>query len=120
MSNDNLSPASLSEQYAKCAKEMAELRKKALVQVQKLVTDFDIRPEDIRFKGVPAEKPAKVPPKYQGPEGQTWTGNGREPAWFAKCLKDGYTDDDLLVKPGAEGEAPASEAYRLAQSEKNE
>lgn len=30
-----------------------------------------------------------VPPKYRGPEGQTWTGRGRQPKWVGED-KDRY------------------------------
>ena len=58
-----------------------------------------------------------VAPKYRNPSNasETWSGRGRQPAWFAKALKRrGVTVDSLLIgsaaKPAAlavKSEAPA-------------
>ena len=37
-------------------------------------------------------------PKYLDPaSGNTWSGQGRQPAWFKKHLENGGTESDLLI-----------------------
>ena len=39
-----------------------------------------------------------MPIKYAHPQtGQTWTGQGRQPKWFAEYLQNGGQETDLLV-----------------------
>jgi DNA-binding protein H-NS len=39
----------------------------------------------------------KVPPKYRGPGGETWSGRGLRPRWLAAALKGGRKLDDFLI-----------------------
>ena len=41
---------------------------------------------------------SSVAPKYRGPNGETWTGRGRQPTWVAAELGAGRTLDDLLIR----------------------
>lgn len=51
--------------------------------------------------GAPQGKAKRKPaaPKYRHPEdaGITWTGKGRQPAWFKEAVTSGVSPDDLLV-----------------------
>jgi len=40
----------------------------------------------------------KVAPKYRGPNGETWTGRGRQPGWVAAAVGAGRTLDDMLIR----------------------
>jgi DNA-binding protein H-NS len=40
----------------------------------------------------------KVPPKYRGANGESWTGRGRKPAWVVAELAAGKTLDQLLIQ----------------------
>lgn len=40
----------------------------------------------------------KVAPKYRGPNGETWTGRGRQPGWVAAALGAGRTLDEMLIR----------------------
>lgn len=53
--------------------------------------------------------------KYQGPEGQTWTGVGKRPRWFVEALESGKSADDLLVKAASPSEAPRKLRGKRAQ-----
>ena len=48
-----------------------------------------------------AAKPAKksAPPKFRHPENPslTWSGRGRQPAWFKEALEAGKTPEDLEI-----------------------
>lgn len=46
-------------------------------------------------------KGAKVPPKYRGPEGQTWAGRGAQPRWLSEALKSGRSLDEFLIDKAA-------------------
>ena len=58
-----------------------------------------------------------VAPKYRNPSNasETWSGRGRQPAWFAKALKRrGVTVDSLLIDSAAKPAAPAKKAGKSA------
>jgi len=48
-----------------------------------------------------AMKGRKVPPKYRGPDGETWAGRGAQPRWLAAALKDGKKLEDFLIEKSA-------------------
>ena len=82
------------------AKErVAKVRKKllALIKAEKLTVD-----EVFPGRGRPSRKGkklGKVKPKYRNPSdpGQTWTGRGKRPRWFAAALAGGKKEKDLLI-----------------------
>ena len=39
----------------------------------------------------------KVPPKYRGPEGETWAGRGATPRWLAALIKRGHSIEDFAI-----------------------
>ena len=43
----------------------------------------------------------KVPPKYQGPSGETWAGRGARPRWLVAAIKGGKKLDDFLIDKSA-------------------
>jgi DNA-binding protein H-NS len=47
-----------------------------------------------------ALKGRKVPPKYKGPNGETWTGRGLAPRWLADLEKKGKKRDSYLINQG--------------------
>ncbi len=79
----------------------AELRQEGIAQVQKVITALSIQPQELCFNSegemASAEKPvrarrgeSKLPPKYRGPNGRTWSGRGRRPSWIQAIIdKDG-------------------------------
>jgi DNA-binding protein H-NS len=42
-------------------------------------------------------KGRKVPPKYRGPNGETWAGRGAKPGWMVEQLKAGKKPEDFLI-----------------------
>lgn len=48
----------------------------------------------------PAAKAPKspLPAKYQGPNGETWTGRGLPPRWLAKLMEEGQGKEHFLIK----------------------
>src|SRR4030095_4031870 len=43
------------------------------------------------------KKGRRVPPKYRGPRGETWSGRGLRPRWLTAALKAGHKIDDFLI-----------------------
>lgn len=39
----------------------------------------------------------KVPPKYRGPEGETWAGRGATPRWLTALLKEGHSIEEFAI-----------------------
>ncbi len=46
----------------------------------------------------PGRKGKKVPPKYRGPKGVTWSGRGLRPRWLVAELRKGRKLQDFAVK----------------------
>jgi DNA-binding protein H-NS len=44
-----------------------------------------------------ALKGLKVPPKYRGPDGETWAGRGVTPRWLKALLKQGHKIQEFAV-----------------------
>mgnify|MGYP003214486160 FL=1 len=81
----------------------AELYRKAVEEIQRLVDAFEVPASAIKFKKAvkPAIKSAKTtpPPKYRDPDsGKTWSGRGQMPGWFKAALDAGFTKEDLLIE----------------------
>ena len=51
--------------------------------------------------GGSALKGRKVPPKYRGPSGKTWSGRGAKPRWLDAAIKGGKKLDDFLIDKSA-------------------
>jgi DNA-binding protein H-NS len=68
-------------------KQIAEAKKieqaNALAQIRSIMDEFGITPTDLGAgkKLSKAKKSSTVPAKYRGPNGETWTGRGRQPKW---------------------------------------
>ncbi|MBK5956693.1 regulator [Rhodoplanes elegans] len=61
-------------------------------------------------------KGIKVPPKFVGPNGETWAGRGARPKWLAELLEAGHAIEEFAVgETGAEDEAPEEEAAPRAK-----
>ncbi len=68
-----------------------------------------------------AGKKGVVAPKYRNPEnGETWSGRGRQPVWFAKALKkSGVTAESLLIHDAvAKKAAPAKKKAPVKRAKK--
>lgn len=80
------------------ALEEAE-RKKALDGVLKTLSDLGISVNELLEYAKPLKKRGKVAqvPKYAGPNGATWNGHGRQPAWFSEALKSGKSRESMQI-----------------------
>src|SRR4029453_13889951 len=60
-----------------------------------------------------AMKGRKVPPKYRGPDGETWAGRGARPRWLAALLQQGRKIEDFAIdKWAAAGKRVAKKSRR--------
>ena len=50
------------------------------------------------IEGVKADGRSRVKAKYEGPEGQPWSGRGKPPKWMVPLLEAGAKKEDFLVK----------------------
>ena len=97
------------------------LRKKEIAgvvaRIQEAIEHYNLTPEELfgssgsrgRRRGgrneAPAGRTKAGAPKYQGPQGQTWTGVGKRPRWFVEALASGKSAEDLLVKAASASHA---------------
>ncbi len=51
-----------------------------------------------RRAGKKAAGASTVAPKYQGPNGETWTGRGLMPRWMAALVAEGKSKEDFAIK----------------------
>jgi DNA-binding protein H-NS len=49
-----------------------------------------------------------VPPKYRGPDGETWAGRGATPRWLTALLKEGHSIDEFLIGAGRKKRSAAA------------
>ena len=69
----------------------------AVVEVKRLVGEYGLTAADCGF-GAPAKKTKyRVPVKYRGPNGESWTGRGKTPAWILAHESAGRTRESLLA-----------------------
>ena len=77
MSDFQNSLAELQKKQEALDAEKQHLRYQAVNEVQRLITQFGIKAEELTFdgsKGITRRKPSKI--KYRTPNGITWTGKG--------------------------------------------
>lgn len=89
-------------QAEKDIKKAIEEKKKN--EKKKFIDEFKVKaaslgiPLDQIIKDLNGNKTATVP-KYRNPENsnKTWTGKGRRPGWYKKCIENGINEADLLI-----------------------
>lgn len=85
---------------------LLELRSKVDTELQnraqQIRTQLDSLDSDKRTKRGPGRmsllKGTKVPPKYRGPNGETWAGRGATPVWMRTLLKKGRKMESYRIK----------------------
>ena len=86
----------LRQQIGAILSDKASLLKKELAA---LGDDFEPSRRPMRGSALAG---IKVPPKYRGPNGQTWAGRGAQPVWLREALKGGKKKiDDFLIANGS-------------------
>lgn len=63
-----------------------------------------------------ALKGVKVPPRYVGPNGETWAGRGARPKWLAALLDEGHSIEEFATaEAGGEERRVAAAAVPVAK-----
>lgn len=72
-------------------KQMADVRKveqaDALAKIRSIMSEYGIAAGDLGTAAKPrkaTKQSGPVAPKYRGPNGETWSGRGRQPSWLGK------------------------------------
>lgn len=71
----------------------------AIETVRKLIKQFQLAPKDCGFKQrerVSKKKPSCLA-KFRGPNGKTWSGRGRAPAWLTVLEKQGTSREQFRI-----------------------
>lgn len=74
-------------------------RSKVVSDILRTMKENDLNPEDIaqafHYKPVRTTAASKI--RYQHPDGHTWTGRGRIPAWIKQIDSEGRSREDFAV-----------------------
>lgn len=87
---------------AQLEKARTEELEAEIVDMKKRIIAFGIRPEQLYsaedLKGLRPSRPSRPrhPPKYVYKD-RTWSGHGEKPAWFRKALREGQTEQTMLI-----------------------
>jgi len=54
-------------------------------------------------------KGKKVPPKYRGPDGETWAGRGAKPRWLTALLREGHSIEEFSVASAGRTKAASAQ-----------
>ena len=71
-------------------KQIAQVRKSeqadAVEKIRAIMTEYGIKASELNAATKPqkAQKRGTVEAKFRGPNGQTWTGRGRQPRWIGE------------------------------------
>lgn len=93
---------------------LVDLKTISLVDALKLRVQLDERLQEMRTeldqywdkvfpngggnsRGSSSLRGIKVPPKYRGPNGETWAGRGAKPRWLVAAMKKGKKLDSFLI-----------------------
>ena len=81
------------------AARQAELAE-AIETIKSLVKQYELSAEDCGFKSQKGGAKVKqaAPVKYRGPNGETWAGRGRTPAWLAALESGGASREQFRTE----------------------
>ena len=82
--------------------EKALYREDALETVKKIMEQFNFTAAElgITTDGAPSKEKTKriVAPKYRTPDGEIWTGRGRQPKAITEAIAAGHSLESMLIK----------------------
>ena len=92
--------------YAVRAKRQAKQEESRVTARQKIETELkatglslrDLFPEFLPSTTRKRNDDGALPPKFRGPNGETWTGRGRLPNWLAILEKGGHSQEEFRIK----------------------
>lgn len=97
--------AEVEEMRAKLAAREDALRGDMIQQIQSLIDSLGIKASDLTFPD--AARPAKrvsaprrqCAPKFRGPNGEEWSGRGRQPRWLVEQISQGHEVEEFRIQP---------------------
>ncbi|MDM8356158.1 H-NS histone family protein [Pandoraea communis] len=90
----------------KLLQEAEQLRLKEVADViadmKEKIAQYGITGADLGLVGATKKTSVKksagaVAPKYRGPNGEEWSGRGRQPQWLTAALEQGKTKEDFAI-----------------------
>ena len=97
----------LTAQLRKQAEELRNHERASIIdELRKKIAEYGLTATDLKFsdrapKATKASQKTKkepAPAKYQGPDGQTWSGGrGRKPGWVTEALAAGKSLSDFEI-----------------------
>ena len=86
------------------ARRYNALREEAILRIEQLAAMFNIGPDEIDLSGEGSGRnvsnpliKVRVPVKYRGPHGETWSGRGKLPNWLKLEIAKGAKREDFLA-----------------------
>jgi len=109
----------IQQQIAKLQQQATDLRAKefdiTVAEIKRLMAAYGITVKDLQRAPKGKAKPGRkavtpktpkakkdrpaVAAKYQGPDGETWSGRGLMPKWLAALVASGQSKDAFLIAP---------------------
>lgn len=81
---------------------LVQERSQVITELREKIARFGLTARDLGLhrigEGAAGLRKPKGEPRYRGPEGQLWSGFGRQPEWLRSALASGRTKDDFLIR----------------------
>jgi len=80
-------------------KEIAEV----VAEIKEKIQEYELSASDLGFSGFGRKvakgmnKASSVEPKYKGPNGELWSGRGRQPVWMKEAIEQGKDKEDFAI-----------------------
>ena len=77
----------------------ARQKKEARKALEKLAKDFGLSLEEVLGAGKKSGRGPKTAPQFRNPANasETWSGRGRQPAWFKEAIASGKSRNDMKI-----------------------
>lgn len=91
----------LKAQAENLLKQAEELRRSEIAQViadiRATMERYELTIDDLAPTSKRAVAKTPAPIKFRGPNGETWSGRGRQPEWFKKAMSEGHSEDSFAI-----------------------
>ncbi|MGE4452164.1 H-NS histone family protein [Castellaniella sp.] len=88
-------------------KEAEQVRQEEIAgvvaDIKEKIQEYGITAADLGFSGFGRKvaksmsKASNVEPKYKGPNGELWSGRGRQPVWMKEAIEQGKDKEDFAI-----------------------
>ncbi|SRR5690606_14157586 len=72
-------------------------------EIKEKIQEYGLTAADLGFSGFGRKvaksmsKTSNVEPKYKGPNGELWSGRGRQPVWMKEAVEQGKNKEDFAI-----------------------